>query len=41
MQLNSMTDEKQRVTEFADWILNVGDGTNTRAEGGELIKNTK
>jgi ATP-dependent DNA helicase PIF1 len=36
-----MTDditEKQRATEFADWILNIGDGTNTSAEGEERIK---
>jgi hypothetical protein len=36
MQLNNITGdvtEKQRVAEFAVWILNIGDGTNTSAHG--------
>ncbi|XP_040248155.1 uncharacterized protein [Aegilops tauschii subsp. strangulata] len=41
MRLNCTThdeSEKQRVAEFAEWILNIGDGTNTSSEGEELIK---
>jgi hypothetical protein len=34
MQLNSMTDdisEEAKAVEFAEWILNIGDATNTSA----------
>jgi ATP-dependent DNA helicase PIF1 len=41
MRLNSITDdvtEKQKVAEFAEWILDIGNGKNTSAEGDQLIK---
>lgn len=41
MQLSCTTNdelEKQKVAEFAEWILNIGDVKNTSSEGEELIK---
>lgn len=41
MRLSCMSNnplEKKKVAEFADWILNVGDGANTTDEGDEWIK---
>ncbi|KAM0832093.1 hypothetical protein ACQ4PT_065114 [Festuca glaucescens] len=41
MRLTSMTDserEKRQVKDFANWILNIGNGTTTSPEGEECIK---
>ena len=41
MRLTCFTDnetEKRHIAEFADWILNIGNGTNTSSEGEEWIK---